>query len=89
MDPIAVEFLGWAATAVFVTSYFCARADTLRRVQMVGAAMWTVYGIAIGSMPVIAANVLVLAAAAWTGRRGVTGLSGATPRSLRSDQAPI
>ncbi len=96
MNPAAIEFLGWAATAVFVGSYFCARPETLRRVQMVGAAMWAAYGMAIGSVPVIAANLLVLAAAAWTGRRAAsltpgltTGLSDATPRSLQSGQAPI
>ena len=89
MVPIAVESLGWAATAVFVSSYFCARPQTLKRVQMVGAAMWIAYGLTIGSVPVVVANLLVLAAASWSGRRGVTAFSGATRRSLQSDQAPI
>lgn len=62
------QYLGWMATAVFVGSYFCARADHLRRVQMAGATMWVVYGFLIGAAPVVAANVLVLAAASWTGR---------------------
>ena len=89
MVPIAVESLGWAATAVFVSSYFCARPQTLKRVQMAGAAMWTAYGLTIGSVPVVAANLLVLAAAAWSGRRAATtALSRATPHALRSDQAP-
>jgi len=83
----AIEYLGWAATAVFVSSYFCARAETLKRVQMAGAAMWIAYGLAIGASPVVAANLLVLAAAAWTARRATASLD-ATPRSLRSDQAP-
>jgi len=75
MNPSAVESLGWAATAVFVGSYFCARPEHLKRVQMVGAAMWAAYGMAIGSVPVIAANLLVLAAAAWTGlNRGASPL---------------
>ena len=60
------EYLGWAATAVFVASYFCTRAVVLRRVQMAGALMWVVYGVLIGASPVIAANLLVLGAAAWT-----------------------
>ena len=90
MMSIAVEALGWAATSVFVSSYFCARPQTLKRVQMVGAAMWTAYGITIGTVPVVAANLLVLAAAAWTGRSAVaTAPSRATPRSLPSGQAPI
>ena len=81
-----VEYLGWAATVVFVSSYFCARAETLKRVQMAGAAMWIVYGLAIGASPVVVANLLVLAAA-WMARRATASLD-ATPRSLRSDQAP-
>jgi len=36
---------------------------------MLGAAMWMIYGVTIDAMPVIAANVLVLAAAAWTMKR--------------------
>src|SRR5262245_13899212 len=67
------EYLGWAATGVFVASYFCARPFLLRSVQMAGAAMWVCYGILIGASPVVVANLLVLAAAAWTARdRGQT-----------------
>ena len=62
------EYLGWAATLVFVASYFCTRAAVLRRVQMAGALMWVMYGLLIGASPVIAANLLVVAAAAWTAR---------------------
>jgi hypothetical protein len=60
------EYLGWAATVVFVASYFASRAETLRRVQMIGALMWAAYGVLIGSAPVVASNLLVLGAAAWT-----------------------
>jgi hypothetical protein len=38
----------------------------LRRVQMTGALMWIAYGLLIDAAPVVAANLLVLAAAAWT-----------------------
>jgi hypothetical protein len=65
---VFVEALGWAATATFVGSYLAKRAETLVRVQIAGALMWTVYGILVGSAPVIAANVLVVAAAAWKAR---------------------
>jgi hypothetical protein len=65
-----VEYLGWAATAVFVGSYFCRRAAVLRGVQMAGAAMWVLYGLLIGASPVVVANLLVVAAAAWTAARG-------------------
>jgi hypothetical protein len=60
------EYLGWAATAVFVGSYFCTRDRTLRAVQMTGALMWVAYGLLIGALPVIAANLLVVGAAGWT-----------------------
>jgi hypothetical protein len=64
-----IELLGWAATAVFVTSYFCKRAEVLRRVQMVGAAMWIGYGVLMQAAPVVAANVLVMLAISWTTAR--------------------
>jgi Bacterial inner membrane protein len=60
------DYLGWLATAVFTASYFCARPEVLRRVQMVGSVMWIAYGVLIGASPVIVSNVLVLGAAAWT-----------------------
>ena len=60
-----IEYLGWAATAVFVGSYLCTRSDALMRVQMIGALMWVCYGFLIHAMPVVAANLLVFAAAAW------------------------
>jgi hypothetical protein len=60
-----VESLGWLATAVFVGSYLCKRADALKRVQMVGAFMWVVYGVLISATPVVAANLLVFSAAGW------------------------
>jgi hypothetical protein len=65
-----IEYLGWCATAVFVSSYFCPRPSLLRGVQMAGAALWALYGVSISSWPVIVANVLVFSAAAWTMFRG-------------------
>jgi hypothetical protein len=66
MNPLFIQFLGWAATAVFVGSYFFARPSLLRGVQMLGALLWITYGVLINASPVIVANVLVFAAAAWT-----------------------
>lgn len=60
------EYLGWAATAVFVGSYFFSRPEAIKRVQMIGALMWVVYGVIIGASPVVAANLLVFGAAALT-----------------------
>lgn len=66
MSPL--DYLGWSATLVFVASYFCGSPGGLRRTQMIGAVMWVCYGILLKAYPVVVANVLVLAAAAWTGR---------------------
>jgi hypothetical protein len=63
------DYLGWAATVVFVTSYFCRRPNVLRGVQMAGAVLWVIYGLLVEAPPVVAANLLVLSAAAWTAAR--------------------
>ena len=59
------EILGWVATAIFAGSYF-ARPAMLRALQMIAAVLWIAYGVMIDAVPVIAANTLVFAAAAWT-----------------------
>jgi hypothetical protein len=69
MNPLAIECLGWSATAVFVASYFFTRPSLLRRVQMIGALLWVTYGFLIHASPVIFCNILVFAAAAWTAVR--------------------
>lgn len=60
------DTLGWIATLVFVGSYFFTKPAALRACQMLGACLWIAYGVLIGAKPVIAANLLVFAAAAWT-----------------------
>jgi hypothetical protein len=60
------EILGWVATAVFVGSYFFTPPAFLRAAQMSGAALWIVYGVLIGAIPVVVANALVFGAAAFT-----------------------
>lgn len=72
MDSVG-DYLGWAATVVFVGSYFCRRVEVLRVVQMVGALMWVIYGLLMQAPPVVAANLLVIAAAAWTAMQPPTG----------------
>jgi hypothetical protein len=64
------DLIGWAATVVFAASYFCARAEALRRVQIIGALMWTAYGVLSHAAPVVGANLLLVAVALWTARRG-------------------
>lgn len=73
--PAAVEALGWVATAVFVASYFFRRPEALARAQMAGALLWAVYGVLMKAPPVIAANLLVLSAAAWKSRRPAAQLT--------------
>ena len=68
VNPAYIEALGWAATAVFVASYFT-RPSLLARVQMMGALMWMAYGALQHALPVVVANLLVFAAAGWTARR--------------------
>jgi hypothetical protein len=65
-SPSIADSVGWLATAVFVASYFFSKPAMLRGLQMVGAALWMTFGVLIASKPVIASNVLVFAAAAWT-----------------------
>jgi hypothetical protein len=69
MNALVVTSLGWVATALFVGSYFFVRPLALRTTQMLGAALWIAYGACIGAAPVIVANTLVIAAAAWTTMR--------------------
>jgi hypothetical protein len=69
MSAFFVSCLGWSATAVFVGSYFFVRPSLLRGAQMIGALLWIIYGLLINAHPVIVANILVFAAAAWTSCR--------------------
>jgi len=75
MNHAWIDRLGWMATAVFVGSYFFSRPIALRGMQMLGALLWMTYGLLIGAMPVIVANILVFAAAAWTAFRKAPGRS--------------
>jgi len=74
MSSFWIECLGWAATGVFVASYFFARPSRLRAIQMLGALLWITYGALIGALPVMIANLLVFAAAAWTAFRKSSGV---------------
>ena len=83
-----VEYLGWLATAVFVGSYLCKGPDALKRVQMIGALMWVVYGLLIRATPVVAANLLVFAAAGWALYRAPLSVV-RVPRSADDGSATI
>ncbi|HEX4267031.1 MAG TPA: hypothetical protein VHY36_04025 [Steroidobacteraceae bacterium] len=66
MSLSVTDTLGWIATLIFVGSYFFSKPAALRACQMLGASLWIAYGILIAAKPVIASNLLVFAAAAWT-----------------------
>lgn len=59
------EWVGWLATLLFITSYFLS-SNRLRIVQSCAAGLWVVYGLIISSLPVVAANVLILVVATFT-----------------------
>lgn len=82
-----VHWLGWCATAVFVASYFFSRPAALRAAQMLGALLWLTYGLLIEAAPVVAANLLVFAAAAWTTWRAVrvSACAATTPSGALSE----
>jgi len=61
-----LDAIGWIATATFSASYFFRRPAALRRIQAAAACLWIAYGLAIRAWPVVIANVIVAAAAAWT-----------------------
>ncbi len=62
----SLDWIGWIATAVFSCSYFVRGSAMLRRIQAVAALMWVAYGFLIGAMPVVVANLIVAAAAAYS-----------------------
>jgi len=64
-----LDLIGWLATAISTSSYLCKRPVTLRRTQAVAALVWIGYGSVIRSFPLIAANVIVGFAAAYTSLR--------------------
>ena len=72
------DWVGWLATAVFMTSYFAKGPIMLRRVQGVAATLWATYGILIHSWPVIVANILVAGVAVATSFRPAERTSGGT-----------
>ncbi len=65
-----LDAIGWLATAIFSSSYFFRRAAALRWTQAAAACLWIAYGLALGAIPVVAANVLVAAAALYSLSRG-------------------
>jgi hypothetical protein len=63
---MSLDAMGWAATALSVASYFFREPAILRRVQAGASCVWIVYGIVIGSAPLVVCNVIVAAAAVYS-----------------------
>jgi hypothetical protein len=58
--------LGWMATALFAVSYFSKTSRVMRRLQASAALLWVGYGIWLNALPIIVANVIVAALAAYS-----------------------
>jgi hypothetical protein len=56
---MSTDWIGWVATAIFLSSYLCKDPAVLRRVQALAACLWMVYGLMIHATPVVVANLLV------------------------------
>jgi hypothetical protein len=67
-----MNWIGWLATAVFMSSYFAKQPTTLRRIQGVAASLWALYGILLHAPPIIVANVLVAGVAVATSFRSAS-----------------
>ena len=64
-----LDYIGWVATAIFASSYFCRRPGMLRRIQALAALLWIGYGILIHALPVVVANLVVAAVALYSSFR--------------------
>lgn len=65
-----LQWVGWVATVLTLSSYFFRSPRTLRLVQAVAALVWAGYGLTISARPIIVVNILVALVAAWTVWRG-------------------
>ena len=54
-----LSWIGWLATAVFASSYFCKNPRMLRGVQGLAALLWIGYGLLIRALPIVVANTVV------------------------------
>jgi uncharacterized protein with PQ loop repeat len=63
------DWIGWVASAIFASSYFCKQAAALRRVQGLAALLWLTYGVLIHALPIIVANGVVAAVALYSSFR--------------------
>jgi hypothetical protein len=86
---MTISMLGWVATSVFAASYFFREASALKRIQAVAACLWIIYGVAIGALPVVVANVIVAGAAIYSSLRPRKALSGVPIKRSREPKLPV
>jgi hypothetical protein len=80
---MTINILGWVATCVFAASYFFREASALRRIQAVAACLWIIYGVAIGAVPVVVANLIVAGAALYSSLRPRKPLCGTSTARIQ------
>jgi hypothetical protein len=73
------DWIGWLATAVFMTSYLGKNPVRLRQIQALASCLWLTYGLMIHSMPMIVANALVAIVALYS-----AVMQSASPRRVDS-----
>ena len=61
-----LDSIGWAATAVFTTSYFVRKPSAMLRIQAGAACLWMGYGLAMRSTPMVVANLIVAVSALYS-----------------------
>ena len=89
MSPDHLEWIGWGATALFASSYFQRTPAGLRRTQAVAAGLWIAYGVGIGALPVIVANLVVACVALYSSLRPrALGSEGSADREVEVPAAP-
>ena len=64
-----LSWIGWLATAVFASSYFCKNPKTLRGIQGLAALLWIGYGLLIRALPIVVANTVVAILALYSAAR--------------------
>jgi hypothetical protein len=70
---VTADSIGWVATALFATSYFCKTSIGMRRLQALASVLWLGYGVWMNALPIIVANAIVATLALysnWKDSRG-------------------
>jgi hypothetical protein len=63
---MTINLIGWVATALSASSYLFRQPVALRKTQALAAFPWIIYGLSVGAIPVVVANVIVAGAALYS-----------------------